>query len=156
MCGSTICPTPDGGFIIPRGGFGISKFDSMGIMVDSINSVILSTISSLKQTADNGYIGAGSLYISNWDDDIFIAKLDSLFNVQWTQTFYNGPYTDFAETVDVLSDGGFLICGSVNYSGPLISTYIIRTDSTGNSTVGLNNELIYNDRPIKSFPIHFL
>jgi len=155
MYGSTICPTPDGGFIIPRGGFGISKFDSMGIMVDSINSVILSTISSLKQTADNGYIGAGSLYISNWDDDIFIAKLDSLFNIQWTQTYYNGPYTDFAETVDVLSDGGFLICGSVNYSGPLISTYIIRTDSTGNSTVGLNNELIYNDRPIKIVPNPF-
>lgn len=64
---------------------------------------------------------------------------------------------DFAETVHLVSDGGYVLCGSINYgnSALVLSTYIIRTDSLGNSSVGIEELENNNNNNFSMYPNPF-
>jgi len=121
MWSETICQTPDSGFVISAGLAGVSKLDKMGnlLWTKSVGTNI--RLRSIKQTIDGGCIATGELSYSTSNDDIFLVKLNDSCNTQWSQTYYNGPSIDYAETVNVLTDGGYLVCGS----------------SLGNTSVGI-------------------
>ncbi|TVQ67535.1 MAG: hypothetical protein EA363_12260 [Balneolaceae bacterium] len=81
---------------------------------------------SIRQTSDNGYILAGSTLSGNgdfagertgsrFDNDIFLAKLDSEGNKVWIETFV-GSKNDRANSVVESGDGGYVVTGAVRSS----------------------------------------
>jgi hypothetical protein len=74
--------------------------------------------SSIKQTPDGGYIVAGST--QSYDGDVsgnhggydcWVLKLSSEGDVEWTKTL-GGSKSDNANSVDVTSDGSYVVAGS--------------------------------------------
>jgi len=89
---------------------------------------------SLHTTADSGYVIAGhtsSLGAGEYDG--WLLKVDASGETLWTKT-YGGTGTDRTYSVDVTSDGGFILTGFYDLSGPLGGDlWLIRTDSLGDT-----------------------
>ncbi len=116
-------------------------FDSVPSDASNINSI--ETVksasstddegSALTPTEDGGYLLAGTWVTStargNGGTDIFIIRVDPFGNVLWNQIL-GGSGDESVSTVRQTSDGGFLICGTLNLSG-LTSMYVLKTDSNG-------------------------
>ena len=89
---------------------------------------------SVQQTIDGGYIIAG------WTDsygaggkDIYLVKLDSTGDVEWTQT-YGGSEDDEGFDVQQTTDGGYIIAGGTESFGvDSMDCYLIRTDNRGDT-----------------------
>lgn len=105
---------------------------------------------SLKQTADGGYIIAGYTYSfgqGGWD--VYLLKVDSNGNLQWTKT-YGGNYYDFANCIEITNDGGFILTGETSGNGTTFdkNLFLLKTDSAGNSdwiyTYGGNSDEVGN------------
>jgi uncharacterized delta-60 repeat protein len=88
---------------------------------------------SVKQTADGGYIMAG--YTNSWgagDRDVWIMKLTSTGNVSWEKT-YGGPGLDRAESIQQTQDGGYIVVGETSSFGAGGSDmWILRLEGNGN------------------------
>ena len=79
---------------------------------------------STVQTSDHGYCIVGhsysdgviaaeddiTFYYDTWDWDWWVAKLDSLGNIEWQRTL-GGTYFEQPTSVKESSDGGIIICG---------------------------------------------
>jgi len=67
----------------------------------------------IQQTSDGGYIVVGvteSLEPTVWWKDIWVLKLDENGNVEWQKTY--GEYgVDIAESIQLTSDGGYIVAG---------------------------------------------
>jgi hypothetical protein len=89
--------------------------------------------SALAATMDGGYLLAGSSVTStergNGGTDIFIIRIDPFGNMLWNQII-GGNGDESVSTVKQTSDGGFLICGTLDLSS-LTSMYVLKTDSNG-------------------------
>lgn len=99
---------------------------------------------SLQQTADGGYIVAGSTYSSNGDisfnngdEDFWVLKLDQSGNLEWEQT-YGGSDVDRAEAIKQTPDGGYIVAGfSESMNGDVGDNYgnfdfwVLKITSTG-------------------------
>lgn len=88
---------------------------------------------SIQQTTDGGYIIAGS---SNSFDtgygDVWIFKLDSHGNILWQKT-YGGTNSDWANSIQQTSDGGYIVAGeTVNLGINPFDALILKLDSNGN------------------------
>ena len=88
---------------------------------------------SAKQTSDGGFIVAASTNsFGAGGEDAFFFKLDSSGNVVWKKTFGGGGSIDRANTVQQLSDGGFIVAGSTNSFGATgVDLLLLRLDSLG-------------------------
>jgi len=92
------------------------------------------TVSSMKPTADGGYIAVGSSNSSGTPGNLhaWILKLDSLGNVVW-QKSYGGVGPDGASSVDQTTDGGYIVSGSfMNSTAGQPSPWVFKLDPTGN------------------------
>lgn len=132
----SIIQTNDGGYIV--GGYSTStNGDVIGnndgliyswiLKLDTIGNIqwqkLLNTpgsVSSIKQTSDNGYIIAGYGYIAT--------KLDSSGNIQW----YIYEMGIRMEDVEITSDGGYLFVGDCIGGLGDVDYWIIKTDASGN------------------------
>src|SRR5438132_9128685 len=76
------------------------------------------TANSMQQTADGGYIVAGSTNSSGvpGHPHAWVVKLDALGNVVWQKT-YGGNGPDGACSVQQTSDGGFIVAGDLGTFG---------------------------------------
>jgi predicted secreted protein len=88
---------------------------------------------SVDQTADGGYIVAGSTNsFGSGNADFWLVKTDSNGNLQWNKT-YGDFYDDVGYSVQQTTDGGYAVCG---YTGSLGAGYedfwLVKTDSDGN------------------------
>ena len=146
LLGETICRTYDNCFVTTGGLAGVTKVDGSGNLLWTRPAVNFVRLYSIKETFDKGFIAAGQNYQTN--GEILLTKLDSLGYTQWSKTYYNGPDADYAESVDLCSDGGFVICGSIDLTTSYVKTYIIRTDSLGNTAVGINQIIDDNGKPV--------
>lgn len=104
-------------------------------------------------TPDGGCIIGGSVQ-SNYGDvecdgptyiegDVWIVKLDSLFNIQW-KNCYGGSYHESVAHIQVLDNGGYLLSGNTNSNdgdvsgfhgepgGDYHDIWVIKIDSVGN------------------------
>lgn len=87
----------------------------------------------IKQTADGGYIVAGfTVSPINGNKDLLLARLSAAGGVFWSRT-YGGAGTDWAYTVIVDNDGGFIAGGTTDsYGAGFYDAWLIKTDSLGN------------------------
>src|SRR5438128_743434 len=97
------------------------------------------TANSMQQTADGGYIVAGSTNSSGvpGHPHAWVLKLDSLGNVLWQKT-YGGNGPDGACSVQQTSDGGFIVAGDLGTfagcpaRGNLNQAWVFKLDPMGN------------------------
>ncbi|MDR2352680.1 MAG: hypothetical protein LBF22_05860, partial [Deltaproteobacteria bacterium] len=153
--------TPDGGYIIAGHSFSndgdvkvnhgkadvwIVKLDSQGSIQwqKSLGSSDNDVAFSIQITPDGGYIIAG--YSSSNDGDVkgnhgerdaWIVKLDSQGSIQW-QKLLGGSDVDVANSIQITSDGGYIIAGeSYSNDGDVkgnhgkADVWIVKLDSQG-------------------------
>jgi len=142
--GYSIQQTSDGGYIVAGyttsytyGGydFAIYKLNSSGnkVWFKHYGGIIDDYGFSVKQTSDGGYIVAGSTNSYTYGgDDIAIYKLDSNGNKVWFK-HYGGAYLDHAYSIQLTSDGGYIVAGYTNsYTYGGFDFAIYKLNSSGN------------------------
>jgi hypothetical protein len=96
-----------------------------GSSEDRANSII--------QSSDGGYAVAGytsSFGAGGWD--IYLVKLDSGGNVQWTKTI-GGSSDDLASSIIQSSDGGYIVAGVTgSFGAGSADIYVVKLDANGN------------------------
>ena len=87
---------------------------------------------SVRQTADGGYIVAGSTSsFGNGNKDAWILKLDGTGFPTWQKT-YGGSLSDEANSIRQTSDGGYIVAGSTSSFGSGFSyAWVLKLDENG-------------------------
>ncbi len=89
---------------------------------------------SIQQTSDGGFIISGQTYsYGSQDGDYYLAKTDSLGNLQWDQT-YAQPHIQECHYAQITPDGGYILVGDADtLPNGLGNTdvWMIKTDSLG-------------------------
>lgn len=145
--GREVQQTSDGGYIIVGSAASFSvggdadvyliKTDSNG---DSLWTKIFGGTGSdygysVQQTTDGGYIIAGysnSFGTGISDYDSYVIRTDSNGDSLWTKT-YGGTNSDQSFSVQQTPDGGYIIAGSAEVLGTNDDSYLIKTNSTGDT-----------------------
>lgn len=109
-------------------------------------------VSSMVATSDGGYIMTG--YTESFgasEKDVWLVKTDGEGNMVWNRT-YGGPNSDYGESVQQTSDGGYIVAGYTGWleelpydkSDPFyiipanrphefhFDAYVVKTDAEGN------------------------
>jgi predicted secreted protein len=88
---------------------------------------------SLVQTGDGGYALAGFVdYFGALGSDCWLVKTDSFGNMQWNKT-YGGTGEDWAYSVMVAGDGGYVLSGyTASFGSGGFDCWLIKTGSLGN------------------------
>jgi hypothetical protein len=88
---------------------------------------------SIIQSSDGGYVVAG--YTESFGaggGDIYLVKLDSSGNVQWTKTI-GGSDLDEAYSIIQSSDGGYVVAGGTkSFGAGKDDIYVVKIDANGN------------------------
>jgi hypothetical protein len=86
---------------------------------------------SIKQTLDGGYIVSGTTTSFGSTFQIYLLRTNSQGDTIWTRT-YGGSDHEGGPSVDLTSDGGFIIAGfTYSYGAGDADVYLIKTDSLG-------------------------
>jgi hypothetical protein len=140
---SAIIQTADGGYVIageawPAGQENsdayLAKTDAAGNLQweKTFGSDKDDAINGLRQTADGGYILAGSTEAKLIQGtDVYLVKTDASGDIVWERTF-GGESFDEGYDVDIAEDGGFVIAGrTASFGTGGGDFYVIRTDANG-------------------------
>jgi hypothetical protein len=143
--GNSVQQTADGGYII--GGFTYSfgaghmdvyliKIDAAGdtLWTKSYGGAEFDNGSSVQQTADGGYIIAGtSDSYGAGSYDVYLIKTDGSGETLWTRTFGGGG-DDEGFSVQQTADSGYIVAGHTNSFGAGgYDVYLVRTDARGDT-----------------------
>lgn len=89
----------------------------------------------IEKTIDNNFIIIG--HTANYGagiNDIYLIKIDSLGDLQWTKT-YGASYNDYGYCVKQMADSGFIILGKTwSFDQNTLLSLLIKTDGEGNIT----------------------
>jgi hypothetical protein len=137
--------TSDGGYILIGDTYSFGTNSDRDVYLVKTNSIgdtlwtrIYSGIGnddawSVKQTPDGGYIIAGGTnsFDASGFYDFFLIKTDSLGDTLWAKT-YGGANDDYAESLEITSDGGYIIIGKTDsYGAGANDIYLIKTNVNG-------------------------
>ncbi|MDQ6876145.1 MAG: hypothetical protein M3082_00285 [Candidatus Dormibacteraeota bacterium] len=152
----SVQPTTDGGYAIGGGTVGcgsqsicpalsgiqcavLEKLDSTGNLLWARvyeAGQASSGFNSIRQTADGGYIAAGSTTNVHQNTGALVIKLDGLGGVQWRrQLGPSGSTQAYLDAVIQTSDGGFVATGDYHVpsaSAPRTNVLVVRLDRLGN------------------------
>jgi hypothetical protein len=148
--GNSIIQTTDGGYAVAGSttSFGAGNADVYVVKLDgSGNLQWTRTIggsnwdggNSIIQTTDGGYAVAG--YTESFgagNEDVYVVKLDSSGNIQWTRTIGGGNY-DYGYSIIQTSDGGYAVAGYTKSFGVGAgdeNIYVVKLDGSGGVNVG--------------------
>ncbi len=94
-------------------------------------------------TKDNGFILSGGIIDSTQDRDLYLLKIDSNYNIQWSKKYSYGKY-DYLDKVIQTTDGGFIILANTLISPTNKEIVLIKTNETGqiqwSKRIGRNSE----------------
>jgi hypothetical protein len=140
----SIIQSSDGGYVVAGKtlSFGAGGYDFYVVKLDSSGNVQWTkTIGgsdwdearSIIQSSDGGYVVAGYTYSFGADySDIYVVKLDSWGNVQWTKTI-GGSVTDVAYSIIQSSDGRYVVAGwTSSFGAGDDDFYVVKMDDNGN------------------------
>ena len=144
---SSIQQTADGGYIAAgyTYSFGAGSYcDAWVMKLDSTGAITwqktyggtnYDVTYSIQQTADGGYIVAGSTQsFGAGSNDVWIMKLESTGAITWQKT-YGGTGTDYASSIQQTLDGGYIVAGSIRSFGAGDSdVWVMKLDATGGVT----------------------
>lgn len=87
---------------------------------------------SVIQAKDGGYVMCGfTNSFGAGKYDVYIVKLDSLGNLQWTKTI-GGIQDDKGYSIIQTNDGGYALCGSTySYGVAMENVYVMKLDGSG-------------------------
>ena len=153
--GYSIAQTSDGGFVVAGKAHHVSpetvsSWDPLIFKVDSSGNLVWQKIFSVyfdgevysaQQTLDGGFIVAGTS--NNWGNQPstciptlidckfhdWVFKLNSTGGMVWQKTYGGTGTSEYANSVDQTSDGGFVIVGPTNSPG---GAWIYKLDPAGN------------------------
>jgi ribosomal protein S11 len=139
---NSVRQTSDGGYIVA--GY---EYDPWGdnpflIKTDTKGNIIWAKTyggtgwdeaNSVQQTSDGGYIVAGwTRSFGAGRNDIFLIKTDAKGNIIWAKT-YGGTSSDYANSVQQTSDGGYIVAGGTwSFGAGYRDIFLIKTDANGN------------------------
>ncbi len=143
---SSVQQTSDGGFIVAGGtsSFGAGQEDAWLVKTDSRGTEEWSNTFGgtwydaarwVQQTPDGGYVIAGFTdTLGPSGRDGWLVRTDSRGTQEWSRTF-GGSDADFAECVRRASDGGYILAGMTQSSGPWRrDAWLVKTDASGNES----------------------
>jgi hypothetical protein len=140
----SIIQSNDGGFVVAgwTSSFGAGSFDMYVVKLDSSGNVQWTrtiggssneVANSIIQSRDGGYVVAG--YTASFGAgsfDIYVVKLDSSGNVQWTKTIGGGSDEE-AWSIIQSRDGGYVVAGyTASFGAGSFDMYVVKLDSSGN------------------------
>ncbi len=141
--GKSVQQTSDGGYIIAGYTYSYAA-DSADVYLVKTNSagnrIWQKTFggtdfekgSSVQQTSDNGYIITGYTFSYGANPpNVYLIKADSGGNSQWEKTL-GRSVGDYGSSVQLTSDGGYIITGITYAYGTGGDVYLVKTDSGGN------------------------
>lgn len=132
-------PTSDGGYIVAGTtssfGFATAEAWAMKVNADGIISwqkayggAGADKLSSVKQTADGGYVAAGTFGTDAW-----VVKLFSSGNVDW-EFSYGGAGSDEALSVQQTADLGYVFTGKFDNGGGNTDAFVVKLTAAGGVT----------------------
>jgi hypothetical protein len=137
--------TSDGGYIIAgeTASFGAGSYDIYLVKTDANGDTLWirtyggsgsDEARSVQQTADGGYILAGSTTsFGAGRSDVYLLKTDANGNTLWTRA-YGGSNYDEAMFVQETTDGGYIIAGSTrSFGAGGWDVYLLKTDANGDT-----------------------
>ena len=142
--GNSVQRTSDGGFIIVGSTGTTGSNDVLLIKTDSYGIVEWETTyggngndigNSVKQANDGGFIIVGSSNsFGSGNDDIYVIKTDSQGDLEWSEIYGDGIGPDIGHSVQLTSDGGFIVVGQTkgNHIGASHEIKLLKIDSSGN------------------------
>lgn len=129
-----------GGYII--GGFTqSSNWASYIIRTDSLGNTVWSNIYTgpwqsecydIQATSDGGFIMTGTETSFETDADFMLAKLDAGGNLLWKK-IYGTEDAEEGQSIQQLSDGGFIVAGMSSHGAGSWDVYVVRTNAGGDS-----------------------
>jgi hypothetical protein len=136
--------TTDGGYVIAgvTYSYGAGEADFYLVKTDASGNVAWERTfgdtgndwaRSVQQTADGGYIVAGTTRAyGTVNADFYLVKADASGNMTWEQT-YGGSGSDNAFSVQQTADGGYIVLGETrSYGAGGYDFYLMKTDALGN------------------------
>jgi hypothetical protein len=157
--GKSVLQTLDGGFLAAGSTkmYGAGNSDAWLIRTDGNGNELWNrtyggaqndSAYDIKATNDGSYVFAGSFQPKqNAPRKIWLVKINSTGGEQWNSTI-NGSYNGYAESIQVTSDGGFVIAGwtsSYGYKNGYYDAWLIKTNSTGHELWNKTYGDIYSD-----------
>lgn len=142
--GYSLVQSKDNGYVIAgkTNSYGAGNYDVYIVKLDSAGNLKWTrTVGgagddegySVTASTDGGFVIAGktnSYGAGNYD--VYVVKLDSVGNLQWTKTV-GGTGDDEGYSVRSTTDGGYVIAGRTNsYGAGNYDAYIIKLDLSGN------------------------
>jgi hypothetical protein len=142
--GSEVQLTSDGGYIITgrTASFGAGAQDAYLINTDANGDTLWTKTYggadwdyaySVKQTSDGGFIvvGGSKSFSSGGDYDVYLIKTDANGDTLWTRT-YGGTDLEYGSSVQLTSDGGFIIIGvTMSFGAGDRDFYLLKIDANG-------------------------
>jgi hypothetical protein len=143
--GRSVWQTADAGYVIAGStwSYGAGNCDAYLIRTDSRGDTLWTRAFggtgrdygySVQQTADDGFIIAGSTYSFGAGlHDVYLVKTDADGDTIWTRT-YGGASLDEGWSVQQTADSGYIIAGyTKSFGAGWYDVYVIKTDSRGDT-----------------------